>query len=117
MDRIRQEFDRLLAMEPDLYAALNAFRDWTNAHVANYEIFLEDNWFDDGRTTIEYTFRSLESFNIEVFAEDTYGNHRDAKGIWHLGAYVRTDWTVPDPGAVIAQFLADNGSPRFRDAD
>ncbi len=112
VEQIKEQFDRMQAETPDLYQFLNNFRNWVNAVVVNYEIFLEDNWFDD-KTTIEYTFRSLDTFNIVVFAEDEYENHRDEKGVWHLGKYIKTYWTVVDPWQEIAHFIAENGSPRY----
>jgi hypothetical protein len=115
VDQIHAYFQTLQSgYQSDRYALLNAFRDWINQNLLNYEMFLEDNWFDD-HTTIEYTLRSLDTFNIQVIAEDTYHNHRDDKGVWHLGHYIETHWTVPDPEQTLSEFLESNSPPRFRD--
>jgi len=111
--KIQSQFETFQAEFTDLYEVLNHYRNWFNAHIANYEIFLEDNWFD-AHTTIEYTFRSLDTFNILVVAEDDYHNSRDEKGVWHLGAYQSTRWTLENPWDAILDFIAENGTPRFK---
>lgn len=107
---IKAKFTELEEGSESLYEFLNRYRDWFNAHVKNFEIFLEDNWFED-KTTIEYTIRSLDTFNIKVFAEDEYKNWRDDK-TWHLGDYVKTYWTVDDPWGEIETFLKENPEPK-----
>ncbi len=104
------QFDQFQAELTDLYEVLNQYRTWFNGHVANYEIFLEDNWFE-AHTTIEYTFRCLDTFNILVVAEDDYLNSRDEKGVWHLGQYQSTRWTVEQPWEEIMAFFAENTMP------
>jgi hypothetical protein len=115
MNRIQQQFERQFAESPDLYHFLNDFRDWVGQNLLNYEIFLEDNWFED-KTTIEYTWRCLDTFNIRVIAEDEYQNYRN-QGTWHLGAYVKTYWTVEAPWDSTAAFFAENTVPRFKQPD
>jgi len=111
--RIQAQFEHLQGKYGNLYDFLNHFRAWVNDNTVNYEVFLEDNWFD-AHTTIEYTFRCLETFNILVFAEDEYKNSRDEKGVWHLGEYQKTRWTLENPWEAIAAFIAENTPPRFK---
>lgn len=112
IERIKQEFYSQLEQADDLYQFLNRFREWVNNTVVNYEIFLEDNWFED-KTTIEYTWRCLDTFNILVVAEDEYQNYIE-KGTWHLGQYVKTYWVVDDPWEATASFFAQNTPPRLK---
>jgi len=107
---IKTRFEAEQAQAEDLYAFLNRFRDWFNRYCVNYEIYLEDNWFDD-KTTIEYTFRCKDTLEILVFAEDEYQNHRDEKGVWHLGDYVKTYWTIDEPWEAFERFFQDNPLP------
>ncbi len=109
---IRDKFEQLRSESTDLYQFLNAFRDWVNASIVNYEVYLEDNWFEE-KTTIEYIFRCLSTFNILVFAEDHYNNYR-ADGVWNLGEYVTTQWVVGDPWDEIVTFFEANEPPRFK---
>jgi hypothetical protein len=82
----------------DLYSALNAFRDNFNQHFQNYDVILEDDWYkDEGFTTIEYDLRCKETKEFLVLAQDVYQSHQDTKGVWHLGAYQRTEWKRPSP--------------------
>lgn len=111
---LKAQFEALQAQNEDLYHFLNHFRHWVNEHLVNYEIFLEDNWFED-KTTIEYTLRCLDTFNIVVFAEDTYKNYRK-EGTWHLGDYVKTDWTVGAPWQILETFIQENTPPRYQQA-
>ncbi len=113
LEHIQLRFQALKLANEDLYEFLNQFRDWFNVALANYEIFLEDNWFD-GKTTLEYTLRCLDTFNIVVFAEDEYRNFRDTQ-TWHLGPYVRSYWVVDDPWETIVQFINNNTVPRLHD--
>jgi hypothetical protein len=112
LNQIQEQFHAFQAQDEDLYVLLNHFRDWVNQTLANYELFLEDTWFD-GRTTLEYTLRCLDTFNILVVAEDEYTNFRDSQ-TWHLGPYVRTYWIVDDPWGAMAQFIQENPEPRFK---
>lgn len=111
MHDIISQFRAFQASHSDLYACLNAFRDWVNAHCVNYEVYLEDNWFEN-KTTIEYIVRCLTTFNIVTVAEDEYENST-ADGTWHLGAYVKTYWTVDDPEDVIKTFIEANEPVRY----
>lgn len=110
---IKTQFEKLQSETSDLYHFLNHFRDWVNQVAVNYEIFLEDEWFEN-RTTIEYTLRCLDTLNTLVFAKDDYHNSRDAKGVWHLGAYITTYWTIETPWDVIEAFILDNEPIRYR---
>jgi hypothetical protein len=113
VNQIQAQYEKLQAESGNLYQFLNRFRDWVNQSLVNYEIFLEDNW-SPGTTTIEYTFRSLDTFNELVFAKDEYHNSRDKKGIWHLGEYVSTRWMLENPWDHMAQFFVENGPPRYK---
>jgi hypothetical protein len=110
IQRIKAQFEAQQAQTTDLYDLLNRFRDWFNCHCANYEIYLEDNWFED-KTTIEYTLRCRDTLEILIFAEDEYGNHRDEKGVWHLGDYVKTYWTIDVPWEAFERFFQENPPP------
>lgn len=114
LNPIKEQFNRLQAVTSDLYHFLNSFRDWFNGALINYEIYLEDNWFED-KTTIEYTLRCLDTFNILIVAEDEYKNYRDSKGIWHLGEYVKTYWLVENAWEKMEAFIQENTPPRFRE--
>jgi hypothetical protein len=105
LQTVKEKYDTLQAESPDLYHFLNGFRDWFNGAVQNYEVYLEDNWFED-KTTIEYILKSSDTFNIQVLAEDEYENYRD--NIWNLGNYVTTYWLVEQPWEVIEQFISEN---------
>ncbi len=113
-ETLKAKFDQIQAQSEDLYQFLNNYRDWVNNNVVNYEIYLEDEWFDD-KTVIEYTFRCLDTLNILVFAQDDYQNHRDEKGVWHLGEYTTTYWTVDHPWQQIEAFIQENPAPRYRE--
>ncbi|MCA9841146.1 MAG: hypothetical protein KC475_03415 [Cyanobacteria bacterium HKST-UBA03] len=122
IDAIKQAFETMvLAESGPLYDRLTAFRSWFNAHVANYELYLEDEWYD-GYTVIEYLLRSLDTLSSSAaLAGDRYSNQRDAKGVWHLGTYRDTVWlsvatdTTTDTDthvwAVIQAFFEENGPP------
>ncbi len=113
MQEIEREFRRLQSETPDLYHSLNQFRDWLNQKTINYEIFLDDNWYDN-KTIIEYTLRSLDTFDSLVFAEDEYLSSRDEKGVWHLGAYVKSYWTLENCWDQFVAFIEKNGPPRYK---
>ena len=90
---------------------MNQFRAAFNAHFQNYELILEDDWYkDEGRTTIEYDLRCLDTKEFCVLAQDSYASHQDAKGVWHLGDYQHTEWLVPasDVWEIITVFIANN---------
>lgn len=75
----------------DLYVQLNRLRDWVNAHVPGFELYLEDEWNkrELGFTDLEYHLRSKRTYNeLGPLGYDRYHNHRDAKGVWHLDDYV-----------------------------
>jgi|GEM_PF-1969263 len=94
----RQEFCQKLEAifddgQMDLYAQMNAMRDWVNAHYPTFELYLEDTWNErnDGQTDLEYILRSRQTLNeTEVLGYDAYKNNRDAKGVWHLGDYTHS---------------------------
>lgn len=109
---IKTQFEQCQAQSADLYQVLNALRDWFDKNVVNYEVYLEDNWFED-KTTIEYTLRCLDTLNTLVIAEDEYQNNRD-NNVWNLGKYVKTYWTVEEPWAAIEQFIRENPLPRLQ---
>ncbi len=74
----------------DLYTRLNQMRDWFNAHVEGFEIYLEDEWnhYQEGQTWFDYNLRSLISKDeLPPLASDVYLNHQDEGGVWHLGDY------------------------------
>ena len=104
---LKAEFDTRCKNSHDLYVVLNGFREWVNEHLKNYEIYLEDEWYDD-KTTIEYTFRCLDTLNIIIFAADEYSNHRDEKGVWHLGDYRRSEWLLTPVWDHLEQFINEN---------
>ncbi len=93
--------------QEDLYQFLNRFRDWLNEHLVNYELYLEDEWFED-KTTIDYILRSLDTLNDVILAQDEYLNNRDEKGVWHLGTYQKTRWLVEEPLQVMKTFFQAN---------
>jgi hypothetical protein len=107
LEKIQLQYQTLeVTYAEDLYAFWNAYRDWFNTHVNNYELYLEDNWFET-TTTIEYILRSLDTFNIVILAEDTYANEV-VKGVWHLGAYQFTRLIVTNPLSEITLFIGQN---------
>lgn len=102
-----EQFEKIVSNNSDLYTSLNAFRDWFNKNIQNYELILDDEWFED-KTTIEYQLRCLDTFNIMPLAIDEYENEKDAKGVWHLGAYKRTVWLTDNPVECIQLFVNEN---------
>ena len=101
-----EQFNVLVLNNTDLYTGLNAFRDWFNQNIQNYEFILDDEWFEE-KTTIEYQLRSLDTFNIIPLAVDTYENNRDNRGVWHLGKYQSTEWMIENPAQSIQQFIVN----------
>lgn len=111
IEHIHHRFEADLAQGPTLYEALNRFRGWFNDHVANYELYLEDQWYD-GRTVIEYLFRSLDTLSSSIpLAGDTYLNSIDPKRFFNLGDYQSTDWMVQDPWGEMLAFFLENPAP------
>lgn len=110
--QIHTEFVHRCQASDDLYVVLNGFREWVNEHLKNYEIYLEDEWYDD-KTTIEYTLRCLDTLNILIFAADEYSNHRDEKGVWHLGDYRRSEWLLKPVWEHIQSFIKENTEPKL----
>ena len=97
-----------------MYTALNNWRQWFNTTICNYELILEDDWYKiEGITTIEYDLCSLETKELLPLAQDTYLSHQDAKGVWHLGDYQRTEWLVEvtQVETLIQDFFDKNGMP------
>jgi hypothetical protein len=83
----------------DLYHRLNQARDWFNASVSGFEIYLEDEWnvYAEGQTYFDYCLRSLETKDeLPPLASDIYLNHQDAGGVWHLGAYQSSYLRIDD---------------------
>lgn len=96
--------------EPPLYERLNALRSWFNQHLTDFEIYLEDQWneYEPGETRIEYILRSLSTHDeLPPLAYDSYHNHQDGKGVWHLGDYRETILLLESPAAIeaIIQFI------------
>lgn len=90
------------------YADWEAFRAWFNATFTLLDCFLEDAWNEQvaGETHIEYHLRSpITKQELGPLAADVYINHHDAKGVWHLGAYQRTQ--LPPAGAPTPEALLD----------
>lgn len=97
---------------PDLYQNLNALRAWFNAQFPEFELYLEDVWNDrlPGKTCFEYIVRSrLTKDETEPLAFDQYTNHRDAKGVWHLGDYEQSIVLMTDLTPVV-HFVTANAS-------
>jgi hypothetical protein len=100
----------LLDSSPDVYVQLNAVRDWVNAQFPDFELYLEDVWNErqEGETWFEYILRSRRTLNeTDVLGYDVYQNHRDAKGVWHLDDYVRSERLFDDP-ALLLDFIKAN---------
>jgi hypothetical protein len=77
----------------DLYAQLNAMRDWVNIHYKDFELYLEDTWNErtEGETHLEYILRSRRTLNeTDVLGYDAYLNHQDEKNVWHLDDYTHS---------------------------
>lgn len=94
----------------DIYAQMNALRDWVNANCPGFELYLEDVWNEktEGETHFEYILRSRQTLNeTRVLAYDIYQNHRDAGGVWHLDEYVRSVKLIDDCRELVA-FMKDN---------
>jgi hypothetical protein len=84
--------ERLYSSE-DLYIALNNTRDWVNANLPGFELYLEDVWNEhvEGETWFEYILRSRKTLNeTSAIGYDVYRNHQDQKGVWHLDDYVKS---------------------------
>ncbi|MEM0952391.1 MAG: hypothetical protein AAGI66_09675 [Cyanobacteria bacterium P01_H01_bin.74] len=91
----------------DPYDGMNAMRHWVNDHFDGFELYLEDEWNvrTEGETHLEYILRSRKTLNeTAVIAYDAYYNHRDAKGVWHLGNYIQTVVLMHDR-SILAHFL------------
>ena len=110
---ITAQYNKLVLNKPDLYKALNDYCKWFNNAIENYQFILDDEWFE-GKTTIEYQLRSLDTFNIVSLAVDNYENHKDNSGVWHLGNYQNTQWLVPEPLQNIHIFIKQNTVPQFK---
>jgi hypothetical protein len=107
---LRDTIRAILDSSPDIYVQLNALRDWVNANIPGFELYLEDVWNEkqDGETHIEYILRSRRTLNeTDVLGYDIYLNHRDAKGVWHLDDYVKSVRLLDDPGVIIAFIQAN----------
>jgi hypothetical protein len=97
----------LLNDAEDLYTRLNQARNWFNTTVSGFEIYLEDEWdlYQDGQTWFDYNLRSLNTKDeLPPLASDVYLNHRDEKGVWHLGNYQSSHLRLED-WARIQRFL------------
>ncbi len=80
---------------------LNQLRDWVNANLPDFELYLEDVWNEHvpGETRFEYILKSRKTRNeTPPLGYDVYKNHQDAKGVWHLDDYQYTvrDFKGPD---------------------
>ena len=94
----------ILDSSPDIYAHMNALRDWVNAHILEVELYLEDVWNETvpGETHFEYLLRSRRTLNeIGPLAHDVYLNHQDARGVWHLDDYQHSVRHMRDPQVII----------------
>jgi hypothetical protein len=93
----------LLNEAEDLYTRLNQARNWFKANVSGFEIYLEDEWdvYEEGQTWFDYNLRSLQSKDeLPPLASDVYLNHRDDKGVWHLGDYQSSHLRLHDWGRI-----------------
>ncbi len=93
--------------EIDLYTRLNQARNWFNAHVQDFEIYLEDEWnvYEEGQTWFDYNLRSLLSKDeLPPLASDVYLNHQDDGGVWHLGDYQSSHLRI-DSWETVEHFL------------
>jgi hypothetical protein len=100
---------------PDLYTALNVFRDWFNRQYPDFEVYLEDAWNTSewaqhpGQTWFEYILRSkITKDETAALAYDVYLNRQDERGVWHLEDYQESILREPDPG-VLLRFMQANG--------
>jgi hypothetical protein len=90
---ILQALQAQLNSSDDWYVRMNALRDWVNANVPDFELYLEDVWNErtEGETHFEYILRSRRTFNeTPPLAYDVYKNHQDRNGVWHLDDYQHT---------------------------
>jgi hypothetical protein len=109
----REEFSQHLSAifaEPgmDLYAQLNAMRDWVNAqYQPEFDLYLEDTWNErtEGETHIERSRKTLNE--TEPLGYDAYLNHKDGQGVWHLDDYTHSVRLFQDPGELY-DFIAVN---------
>lgn len=95
---------------PDLYDRLNALRDYVNANLPEFELYLEDVWNDHqwGETWFEYILRSLRTKDeTPPLGYDIYKNHQDAKGVWHLDNYIESHATIDHPKQLMPFILAN----------
>ncbi len=102
---VRRHLDALITATEDRYTNFNAVRDWVNATFPTVELYLEDVWNEhvEGETHFEYILRSRQTLEeTPVLAVDVYQNHRDGKGVWHLGDYVESRELVPIAETVTA---------------
>ncbi len=93
----------MLKGSEDLYTRLNQARNWFNANVSGFEIYLEDEWdvYEEGQTWFDYNLRSLKSKDeLPPLASDVYLNHRDEMGVWHLGDYQSSHLRLQDWGRI-----------------
>ncbi len=95
----------LSAEEDDNYTRMNRLRNWFNGNFFPvFELYLEDVWNEasdgtlhPGETRFEYILRHTKTADeTGVLAYDTYKNHQDAKGVWHLGEYISTTLLIQD---------------------
>ena len=108
-----QAMQALLNSSPDIYVQLNALRDWVNANYPDFELYLEDVWNDHqpGETWFEYILRSRVTLNENgMLGYDVYKNHQDAKGVWHLDDYVRSERLIDTPQPLL-DFIRENSRP------
>lgn len=106
-----RHLNALVVATADRYTNLNAVRDWVNATFPAVELYLEDVWNEhaEGETHFEYILRSRKTLEeTPVLAVDVYHNHRDEKGVWHLGDYMESRELVPLVETVRA-FLSTHG--------
>jgi len=109
-DELAHRYGNLI-LEPSpetAYADWEAFRAWFNVTFCYLDCFLEDAWNEhaEGETRLEYYVRSPKSKQeVGPLAYDSYSNHCDAKGVWHLGAYGYS--RLPEEGVIeVASLVA-----------
>ena len=99
-EQIVEQLQALISTESgDLYTRLNQARNWFNETVLGFEIYLEDEWdvYEEGQTWFDYNLRSLKSKDeLPPLASDVYLNHRDDRGVWHLGDYQSSHLRLQD---------------------
>ena len=104
MTKLSNSFSSFFFAKGDLYKRLNATRDWFNANVPGFDLYLEDAWndYEEGETWFEYNLRSLDTYNETApIAFDVYKNHQDSGGVWHLDDYQYSRLEIASPEAIL----------------